>query len=276
MYAIPLVLWGWDTVQSNQLMSQLLSRSILQNVQKAHFASGVQSREAGIAPGADDHMGPKLPEDLPAGFGCLAHTVHGVKVLPESFQILFSAQAGPGKGPQLIARLGHQLFFHVALGTDKQDLAVRMPPPHFPRNGNGGVDVSGGSAAGKDQIQTNILLNARLLYSRTRMINADISAFPVPQTFFGTAARVLFSAPVSGYIQHDSHFPQIHCQRRAAVGKEGQRDAGGGKQVRDNTQIKDRLHRDQDAVLLQDLSEDLKNALARGTINEIKEEAEQV
>ena len=35
-------------------------------------------------------------------------------------------------------------------------------------------------------------------------------------------------------------------------------------------------HRDQDAVLLQDLSEDLKNALARGTINEIKEEAEQV
>ena len=35
-------------------------------------------------------------------------------------------------------------------------------------------------------------------------------------------------------------------------------------------------HREQDAVLLQDLSEDLKNALARGTINELEEESDQV
>ena len=35
-------------------------------------------------------------------------------------------------------------------------------------------------------------------------------------------------------------------------------------------------HREQDAVLLQDLSEDLKNALARGTINELEEGSDQV
>ena len=74
-------------------------------------------------------------------------------ILFDPLGIQLPAQTGAGKGLQLKARLGYQLLLHVALGPDKQDLAVRIPPPHLIGHGNGWIDMSGGTAAGKYQIQ---------------------------------------------------------------------------------------------------------------------------
>ena len=118
----------------------------------AHLAAGIQGREAGIAAGADDHIGLKLPKNLLTGTNGLQNAVDCVDILFQACQALFAAQAGTRKGPQLVARLGHQLFFHMTNGADKQHLAVRIAPPHFIGDGNGRIDMSGGTAAGKDKI----------------------------------------------------------------------------------------------------------------------------
>ena len=119
----------------------------------AHFASGIEGREAGIAAGTNNHIRLELPKNLLAGGNSLQHAVDGVDILLQARQRLFAAQAGARQSPQLIARLRHQLFLHMAYGTDEQDLAVRVPLPHFVGNGDGGVNMSGGTAASKNKIQ---------------------------------------------------------------------------------------------------------------------------
>ena len=141
----------------------------------AHFATGVKGREAGVAAGADDHIGLKLPEDSFALLYRLQHAVDGMDVLLETGKILFPAQTGAGQGFQFKARLGYQFFFHMAYGPDKQHPAVRVTPPHFVGNGNSGVDMSGGTAAGKYQIQNSFLLMVRLFPERDIFSTIPIS-----------------------------------------------------------------------------------------------------
>jgi len=47
------------------------------------------------------------------------------------------------------------------------------------------------------------------------------------------------------YAQHDAHFKQLQQQRRAAVGEERQRNAGGRQEIRHNTDIEEHLYSQQ-------------------------------
>ena len=46
---------------------------------------------------------------------------------------------------------------------------------------------------------------------------------------------------MAGDAQNDSHFPQIHRQRRSPIGEKRQRNAGGGKQIGHHPEIQDGL-----------------------------------
>ena len=74
--------------------------------------------------------------------------------VPEGVHIQPPAEAGAGEAHKLIARLGHQLHFHV-VAADKEDLSLRVAFFPYIGHGNGGIDVSRRSAAGKYHIHTD-------------------------------------------------------------------------------------------------------------------------
>ena len=118
----------------------------------AHAAAGIQRWEAGIATCAHDHIGLKFFDDLLAGTYGGQHIFCRLDILLDAAKIQFPGQAGAGQALDLISGLGHQLFFHAALGADKKNVDVGMTLLHHIGNGDGGVDMAAGTAAGEDHI----------------------------------------------------------------------------------------------------------------------------
>ena len=126
--------------------------ALVDAVGNSHALGGIQCREAGIAAGADDHIGLKLPVNFFTGTDGGEDALDGVDIFLDGCPVFPPAQAGAGQALQVKACLGHQLFFHVAGGADEEDFAVRIALSHSAGNCNGRVDMSGGTAAGKNQI----------------------------------------------------------------------------------------------------------------------------
>ena len=116
------------------------------------LAAGIQRRKAGITTGTHDHIRLKLPNDLLALLDRAGQIADHAGILFQSLQALAPHQTGTGETFQLIPRLRHQLFFHVTLGSDKQHLTVGVTLFEYIRYGNGRIDMSCCTAAGKDHI----------------------------------------------------------------------------------------------------------------------------
>ena len=80
----------------------------------------------------------------------LPHAFYRVEVLFHCGKVLSPAEAGAFQTFEVIPRLRHQLFLHVAFRADKEDIAVRVAFPHHIGNRDGRVDVSRRAAAGKN------------------------------------------------------------------------------------------------------------------------------
>ena len=72
-----------------------------------HRLGGVQCREAGVAAGADNRVGLKVPDDFPALAHRAQNALHGVDILFQARQIQLPAQAGAGQAFHLVASLRH-------------------------------------------------------------------------------------------------------------------------------------------------------------------------
>ena len=115
---------------------------------------GLQRREAGVATSTDDHIRLKILQNTLAFGNGPGDKPRRTGVVPEGVHIQPPAEAGAGEAHKLIARLGHQLHFHV-VAADKEDLSLRVAFFPYIGHGNGGIDVSRRSAAGKYHIHTD-------------------------------------------------------------------------------------------------------------------------
>ena len=118
----------------------------------AQLGACVQRREAGVAAGTDDDVGTKFLDDFLAAGHSAQDALDGLGVLLDAGQAQGAAQAGAGQGLQLIARLGNQLLFHMALSADEEDVGVGMTLRNYIGHSDGRVDMTAGAAAGKDHI----------------------------------------------------------------------------------------------------------------------------
>ena len=97
---------------------------------------------------------PEFPEDFFAGLHCVKNTLDSVKIPFDTGKVQLPAQAGAGQAFHFKARLGNQLFLHVAFGADEEDLGVGMTLSQNIGNCDGRVDMSAGTAAGKNHIHS--------------------------------------------------------------------------------------------------------------------------
>ena len=111
-------------------------------------------RTAHIAAGPNADIRVKLLNDS-LGFRC------GGKEMDGCFDILFqigparlSLKAGYGNTLKIKACLRDKLFLHPALCSHVQDRRVGLPLTDGAGNGQRGINVSGGSAAGKEDSHT--------------------------------------------------------------------------------------------------------------------------
>ena len=118
----------------------------------AQLAAHEQGREAGIAAGAHDHIGLELPDDLLRALQSRQDPAHSLDIALDVLQIQLPEEPGARQTADLVARLGHQLLLHAADAADEEDLTARIPLPQGIGQGDGGVDVPAGAAAGKDDV----------------------------------------------------------------------------------------------------------------------------
>ena len=113
----------------------------------AQPVGGLQGRATGKTTHANHHIGLEAPEDA-YGFG---HAANELERQAQRRSVL-----GEPADPQpfnAIARLGHALHLHAALGSDKQNLSLRKPPLQGIGNGNGGKNVAARASTANHDFQ---------------------------------------------------------------------------------------------------------------------------
>ena len=65
-------------------------------------------------------------------------------------------------GPELVALLGHQIPLHAVVGAGEEDVAAGVVELKQTGQRDGRIDVSGGAAAGKENVQASALLSGLL------------------------------------------------------------------------------------------------------------------
>ena len=115
------------------------------------LGSGLQHRVAHIAAGADDGVRLKVTDNglgLPVGDN---HVFQCCDIVRQCLKVLAPAQVGDFQGLDGIALPGHQVHLHFSLGAQKEKLAVRHQLFQPPGHSQGRIDMTGGTAAGKDK-----------------------------------------------------------------------------------------------------------------------------
>ena len=121
----------------------------------------------------------------------------GNEVMFDIGQVDFALEVGNGQRLQFKTFPGNQPLFHAALGTDKENVAVFLALPEHFGQCNRRIDMACGTAAGKYDIHENS----------------------------SRQSDQLLRVP-SGHAKYNSHLHQLQHQCGAAVGEEGQRNAG--------------------------------------------------
>ena len=142
----------------------------------AAFGSLLEHRVGGVAAGSDDDVGPELLEDPVGLFQRAVQIFQRDEIVPDAFRRQLALVIGDFQRfqPESLAR--DQLVFHSVLRADEEDLSVRPPGLEELCHGDGGIDMSGGTAAGKDHSHADFLRNARLFtHQRETLSTTPIS-----------------------------------------------------------------------------------------------------
>ena len=110
-----------------------------------------EHRVADIAAGADHGVSPKVADDLFRLAGRARHVADRLEVPGDGVQIMAAHDVGHVKAADLIARARDKLHLHLAVDADEKKLTVGHELLESARNRQGGVDMSGGTAAGEDE-----------------------------------------------------------------------------------------------------------------------------
>ena len=115
------------------------------------LGGGHQHRIADIAAGADHRVWLEFPDDPLCLMLGGKHVLHSVQIVGDRGKGPAACDIGNVQRPDLVARAGHELHLHLALGAEEQDLGVRHQLPQAAGHGQGGIHMSGGTAAGKNK-----------------------------------------------------------------------------------------------------------------------------
>ena len=154
---------------------------------RAHLERG----EAGVAASTDDDVGPEVLQDALRFGKRRGHALHGHEIVPDGGGGQLSLVVGDLHGLQLEALARDELVFHAVLRADEEDPAVRLALAEHAGDRDGGIDMSAGAAAGKDDVHR-------------------LSPFALQE----------FIVVLPGHGQDDTGLKQLHEQRRAAIGEE--------------------------------------------------------
>ena len=91
---------------------------------------------------------------------------HALDIALEVLQVRLPVEAGAGQAADLVAGLGDQTLLHLADAADEEDVDIRIPAFQGIGQGDGGIDVAAGAAAGKDHVHKTSSCN--LASSRCR------------------------------------------------------------------------------------------------------------
>ena len=127
----------------------------------------------GVAAGADDHIGLEVPDDRVGLSERAAQIVNVFQVVPDGPGGQLPLVAGDLQGLQREALPGDQLFLHALHSADEEDLSLRPAGLQELCNGDCGVDVAAGAAAGKDDVHAfaRLLFQDSLLTDHREMLS---------------------------------------------------------------------------------------------------------
>ena len=108
-----------------------------------------QGREAGVAAGAQDHVRLKFLQDLTHPPLCAGELRQGADVVDDGLGRQAALKEGDIDGFKAEALPGNQFLLHALLRADEQDFTVRPALAQHFGDGQGGVDVAAGTAAGE-------------------------------------------------------------------------------------------------------------------------------
>ena len=108
--------------------------------------------KAGVTASSHHNIRAEVLDDLLAPIDGTDQVIHNLHIFLDACKGQASGKTAARQSLQLEACLGHQLFFHAALCADKQDLAFGVF--RFPKicHSDGRIDMSAGTAAGKNHI----------------------------------------------------------------------------------------------------------------------------
>ena len=111
-----------------------------------------QHGEAGIAAGAENHVGLELVDDFIGPPQGPPDGPDGPEIVGNALGRQLPLKIGDGQRPQIKPLPGHQLRLHAVVSADKENVAVGTALPQELGDGNGRIDMAAGAAAGKDDI----------------------------------------------------------------------------------------------------------------------------
>ena len=120
--------------------------------------------KAGVTAGTHHNIRAEVLDDLLAPIDGAHQVIHNLNIFLDARKGKATGKTAAGQGLQLETCLGHQLFFHAAVRTDKENVAVGMA--FFPniRNCDGRIDMAACTAAGKNHIhRISSVLDTRFL-----------------------------------------------------------------------------------------------------------------
>ena len=113
----------------------------------------------GVAPGAHHQVGLEIPDDLRRLTPGSGHGHHRDKIMLDVLPAEGPVDGVDIHGPELVALLGHQIPLHAVVGTGEEDVAAGVVELKQTGQRDGRIDVSGGAAAGKENVQASALLS---------------------------------------------------------------------------------------------------------------------
>ena len=116
----------------------------------ARLGGGLHHGKGGIAPGADDGIGPEFPEDGSGLPGGPHQVIDGDEVVADLPGRKGAVETGNMDGPEFIPGLGHKILLQSPVGTHEKDLRPGFLPPQQLGQGNRRVHMPRRAAAGED------------------------------------------------------------------------------------------------------------------------------
>ena len=121
------------------------------------LGGGLQQGSAGIAADADGDVGLEVADDFPRLAEAGEQLERHLDVVEEVAERQLALESRHGEADDLVARGGHLLHLHLAVGADEEDFVLRAEFPELVGDGHGREDVASRAAAADDDSKGFVL-----------------------------------------------------------------------------------------------------------------------